>query len=446
MNYVEALEYLQDLNRFGSQLGLSRIKALVAELGHPERSYKTIHVTGTNGKGSVSAMLSTALKEGGLKTGLYTSPHLCCYEERMQINGQMIRQTDLAHVLTKVKIAAKKLLQRGLEQPTQFEVLTAAAFLYFQEEKVDIAVIEVGLGGLLDSTNVITPELSIITNVTLEHQDKCGPTIQDIAKHKAGIIKQGVPLITGAKDEALAVILAQAEEKEAPVKIYGQHFHAESKGSKLPIKSGEVPCQTLIYKTENRSSDFQLALLGQHQLVNGAIAVTAYQELAKVIPTLTEDDLAKGLKQVRWPARFEVFPSKDSSWVVDGAHNPAGMRALRQALDDYFPGPVLFILGILKDKAQDEMLKLLLRPQDQVITVPVDSERASKPEELAEKIQHCSVQAAATLADAIALAENSNEYKTYCIAGSLYMVGEARILLESGGMVRYNERNQSRYK
>lgn len=446
MNYAESIEYLQDLNRFGSQLGLSRIEALVAELGHPERSYKTIHVTGTNGKGSVSAMLSAALKEGGLKTGLYTSPHLCCYEERMQINGQMIRQADLAHVLTKVQIAVNKLLQRGLEQPTQFEVLTAAAFLYFQEEKVDIAVIEVGLGGLLDSTNVITPELSIITNVTLEHQDKCGPTIQDIAKHKAGIIKQGVPLITGAQGEALAVLLAQAEEKQAQVKIYGQHFQAESKGTNLAAKYGEVPCQTLIYKTENRSSDFQLALLGQHQLVNSAIAVSAYQELAKRIPTLTEDALAKGLKQVRWPARFEVFPSKDSSWVVDGAHNPAGMRALRQALDDYFPGPVLFILGILKDKAQDEMLKLLLRPQDRVITVPVDSERASKPEELAEKIQHCTVQAAATLADAIALAESSNEYKTYCIAGSLYMVGEARILLESGGMVRYNERNQSRYK
>ena len=193
MRYQEALAWLEELSRFGIQLGLRRMERLAQLLGNPERRYRIVHVTGTNGKGSVSAMMAAALSRCGIATGLYTSPHLVSYTERMGINGRAISEADFARTLTRVRQAVETMTAAGEESPTQFEVLTAQAFLWFAEEKTEYAVVEVGLGGLLDSTNIIFPDLTIITNVTLEHADRCGGTLEGVARHKAGIIKEGVP-------------------------------------------------------------------------------------------------------------------------------------------------------------------------------------------------------------------------------------------------------------
>ena len=217
MDYKESLSYLESLNVFGSKLGLSRIERLVELLGHPERRYGTVHVTGTNGKGSVSAMTAAILTESGFRTGLYTSPHLTSYTERFVIDGELADEADFAAAISAAKEAAEAMLAEGLEQPTEFEVLTAAAFYYFAEKHVDYAVIEVGLGGLLDSTNVIMPEVAVITNVAMEHADRCGGTLEGVAHHKAGVIKRGVPVVTAAEGMTLDVVRRKAAEEGSEI-------------------------------------------------------------------------------------------------------------------------------------------------------------------------------------------------------------------------------------
>ena len=216
MNYEESLAYLDELNVFGMNFGLARIEKLLYLLGEPQKAYKTIHVTGTNGKGSVTAMLASGLQAAGIRTGMYISPHLSSYTERMVIDGRQVSEAQFADALSVVRDICEFMAGEGDEHPTQFEVITAAAFLLFQKEKVEYAVIEVGLGGLLDSTNVIVPEVSVITNVTFEHADKCGGTLEGIAHHKAGIMKPGVPVVTGAEGKALEIIREEARAKGCP--------------------------------------------------------------------------------------------------------------------------------------------------------------------------------------------------------------------------------------
>ena len=212
MNYEESLHYLDELNTFGIRLGLTRMEELCARLGHPERSYRVIHIAGTNGKGSVTQMMDAVCRASGIRSGRYLSPHLISYTERMSVGGEEISEEQFAALLTRVRAAADAMTAEGHEHPTQFEALTALAFLYFAEEKVEVAVVETGLGGLLDSTNVVLPELTIITNVAMDHADRCGGTLAGIAEHKAGIIKEGVPVITAAAGEPLTIIAARAEE------------------------------------------------------------------------------------------------------------------------------------------------------------------------------------------------------------------------------------------
>lgn len=224
MNYQEAISYLEGLKIFGIRLGLTRIERLLELLDMPQDRYRTIHVTGTNGKGSVSAMVEGALRRSGIHTGFYSSPHLVSYTERIRVDGQNISEQDFAEGMTVIRAKIEMMLAEGAECPTQFEVLTALGFYYFAKCQVEYAVIEVGLGGTLDSTNVITPEVSVITNVTMEHADKLGGTLQSIAENKAGIIKEGVPVVTAAKGEPLEVIRTVAEEKNADIFVAGEDF------------------------------------------------------------------------------------------------------------------------------------------------------------------------------------------------------------------------------
>ena len=293
--YNDALKYLDWLCIFGIKKGLERIEALAAALGQPQNFYRTIHVAGTNGKGSVCAMLAEIFKVQGLKVGLFTSPHLESYCERIKINGVNISEEDFAEMIFRVKdcnVVA-----------THFEVLTAAAFLYFKMRRVDIAVIEVGLGGILDSTNIITPELSIITNVALDHENILGD-LENIALNKAGIIKEKIPIVTGATGKPLEIIRHVAAEKNSP--LYEVN----------PLSLVPAP----------------LSLKGEYQKFNAAIAIKAAELLG-----IDDDKIFSALAEVTWPGRFEVVENSAGVFVIDGAHNPHGAIALRESLDKNFP-------------------------------------------------------------------------------------------------------------
>ena len=432
MNYAEALLYLDELNTFGIRLGLVRMEELCARLGNPERCYATIHIAGTNGKGSVTQMMDAVCRASDVRAGRYLSPHLISYTERMSVDGHDISEERFAELLTRVRTAADEMVAAGHEHPTQFEALTALAFLYFAEEQVEIAVIETGLGGLLDSTNVVEPALTIITNVAMDHADRCGGTLAGIAEHKAGIIKEGVPVITAATGEPLAIIEQRAEELGADVFVCGEDFSAELL---FPQEGGQ---RVVFYSALCRAPEpFDLALAGLYQAENAALVIMAATLLEREDPRFTEAALRMGLRTVRHPARFEILTQENLPVVIDGAHNPAGMCALRAGLDAYFPDlPRVFLLGILKDKDIDAMLAALLRSGDTVITVRPNSERAASADVVAAVTlgmgleSHACSDAAEGLVQAGARARERGALLV--VAGSLYLVGGIRAMLMTG--------------
>ena len=432
MNYAESLHYLEELNTFGIRLGLARMEELCARLGNPERAYAVIHIAGTNGKGSVTQMMDAVFHAAGIRAGRYLSPHLISYTERMSVEGHEIPAERFAALLTRVRAAADEMVAAGHEHPTQFEALTALAFLYFAEEAVEVAVIETGLGGLLDSTNVVEPILTIITNVAMDHADRCGGTLAGIAEHKAGIIKEGVPVITAATGEPLEIIERRAEELGADVFVCGEDFSAQlffPSGGGQRVAFHSVVCR--------EPEPFELALAGVYQAENAALVIMAAKLLEREDARVTENAVRAGLRTVRHPARFEILTYRGVPAVVDGAHNPAGMRALRAGLDRYFPDvPRVFLLGILKDKDIDAMLRVLLRTGDQVITVRPDSARAAAADVVAELAAGLGVETLAcgdaetAFAEAVARARADNALLV--AAGSLYLVGGIRALLMAG--------------
>ena len=435
MTYQEALSYVESLKIFGVRLGLTRIERLLELLDMPQERYRSIHVTGTNGKGSASAMLAQTLRQAGLHVGLYTSPHLTSYTERVRLDGQNIPEQEFADCIDTIKAYAEQMVREGNECPTQFEVLTALAFFYFAMKRVDYAVVEVGLGGLLDSTNVIVPEVSVITNVSLEHADRCGGTIAGVAQHKAGIIKEGVPVVTAALGEPLDIIRAQAEAKNADIFVLGEDFTVEPGGFNAERGTQGIRFSSELLGLANL--DFDLHLLGSHQQQNAACAIMAAALLHNVEPKVDRQVTAEGLRLVSWPARFEPLcldvPEGRQQIIIDGAHNPAGARALRSSLAEYFPvqGRV-FLLGILHDKAIEEILDVLLRPNDTVIVTRPESKRAEPPEALAQRllgrVQH--VEAVADPYEATDRAlELAGAVRLLVVSGSLYLVGGVRAYL-----------------
>ena len=386
--YVNSLKYLDWLCVFGIKEGLERIKELTASLGEPQNFYRTIHVAGTNGKGSVCAMLAEMLKAQGLRVGLFTSPHLESYCERIKINGENISENDFAEMIFRVKdcnVVA-----------THFEVLTAAAFEYFKERAVDIAVIEVGLGGTFDSTNIITPELSVITNVALDHENILGD-LENIARNKAGIIKENVPVVTGATGLPLEIIREVAKDKNSP--LYEVN----------PLKL--------------KSPSLMLNLRGEYQKFNAAIAIKA-AELLK----LDDAAIEKGLAQVKWAGRFEVIKNSAGVFIIDGAHNPHGAKALRDSLDKNFPnGKRIWVFGALRDKNFAEMIKILFRADDFVIVTPPNSERAATTEILCKTLHENDSPCAAVENNLEAIERLKNSAgDVKIIAGSLYLIGNVR--------------------
>ena len=424
MTYQESIAYLEGLSRFGIRLGLERMQELVIRLGHPERKYPTIHITGTNGKGSTTACLAAILQEAGFRTGMYTSPHLERYTERMRIDGLEVEEAVFAHAIEQTAAAAREMERDGLEHPTQFEVLTAAAFVMFAAMKVDYAVIEVGLGGSLDSTNVIESRVAVITNVTLEHEDRCGSTIREIAEHKAGIIKKNSRVLTAAQGEALEVIRRRAADCGAVVQVLGEEWQAQMQSVSL------TGIAWMLQQPNGSSWPLQARLVGEHQVYNASLAVMAALTVRET--AVNQEAVARGLAKACWPGRFEVLRTQPPL-VIDGAHNPAGAAVLRRTLDQVFPGrEVLFLLGILKDKDIEGITGLLVREQDRVIAVRPLSERAAEAGDLASHFPPHQVEAVPDWEEGVnrllELAEQEPR-KVACVAGSLYLLGAVRPIL-----------------
>lgn len=431
MTYEDALIYLQNAETYGINLGLMRIEALLRALNNPEQRYKTIHVGGTNGKGSVTSMIASAIGDAGLDVGKYISPHLENYTERISISGQDISREDFGRCIGKVKLATDDIISVGVEHPTQFEILTAAAFLYFAEKNVVYAVIEVGLGGLLDSTNVITPVVSVITNIAMDHMAQCGNTLEAIATHKAGIIKPGIPVVTAAQKEALSVIKTTAAEKDVALYTWGEQFEITTR---QVVERGQL---LTLRRDDAADAMLFITLRGAHQAVNAGVAAMAITCVMAQDNRIAEDNLREGLARTVWPGRFEVLPGTVPI-IIDGAHNPAGIETFGATWNETFPTKNrIFVFSILADKDISLVEKELFRASDVVFCVPAPTPRTSDPNVLAKNLSKtCLAYGVSTISEGLDRAMTvAKDGDAICIVGSLYIQGEARQWLRAKGLL-----------
>lgn len=428
MTYQEALAYLEQASSFGIKPGLERITALMDVLGNPQEDYKIVHVTGTNGKGSVTSYISYALFTSGLRVGRFTSPHLQSYTERIQINDGNITEEAFGKLISRVKVAVDTIISNGIEAPTQFEILTAAAFLFFKDQGVDYAVVEVGLGGLLDSTNIVTPKVSVITNVTIDHQAYCGDTVEEIARHKAGIIKPKVPVVTAAQDTPLNIIEDVAKKQHAKIYVFNKDFGIDSRSA---VTGGQM-----ITVSTNDAAPAMLftTMVGIHQSVNLACALMAVRLLMKEDTNISEETMREGFARTTWAGRFEVKRGLDRTFIFDGAHNAAGAESFAMTYNELFKGtPKTVVMAILKDKDQEAIIREVVKSGDTVLVVSAPTDRTEVPENLVEVIRRTvpkvTAQTAESIEAALALALAYKHTKTgdiIAVCGSLYILGDAR--------------------
>ncbi|MEW8956195.1 folylpolyglutamate synthase/dihydrofolate synthase family protein [Clostridium sp.] len=432
MTYKEAMMYINSVGKFGSNYGLERTERILELLGNPHKKIKTIHIAGTNGKGSTTAIISRILIESGYKVAMYTSPFIEEFEERMQINEENIKKERLAKIITKVKKAVDIVSNEGLGHPTEFEIITCGAFLYFYEEKVDYGVIEVGLGGRLDSTNVLTPLVSVITSISYDHINILGDNIKDIAKEKAGIIKDNVDVVVYPNNkEVMEVIELKAKEKNSNVIKIENHMCS----FKEVIIDREKVKQLVEFTILNERVEEKLGLLGLHQCINAQVAIKAIEVLVKKDNLhISKETISKALSNVIWKGRLEILNNKPAV-VIDGAHNMDGIRKLKSNIDKYFRyNKLILILGILADKDVEDMVKTITPMAHKVIAVTPHSDRAKLAEELKNHIYpyNNNVMAIEDYREAyeVALKESSKE-DLILISGSLYMIGDMRKIIRS---------------
>ncbi len=409
-------ELLQPFGRFGVCLGLERSERLLAALGHPQQRVPIVHVAGTNGKGSVCAYLSATLTAAGYRVGRYTSPHLLDWTERICINEQAIARPLLLELLREVRAA----IDPAPEPPTQFELFTAAAWLYFARAAVDLAVVEVGLGGRLDATNVVAePLVAVITSIAFDHTQVLGTTLAEIAGEKAGILKPGCPAVIGPLPPAARTAIAAQQQANSNPVVWVEPAQplASGRARFQPPAASDFSLQPL---------DYALPLAGQVQLTNSAIAVAALQVLRARGWALSDEAIVAGLSQARWPGRLQRLRWQQQEILVDGAHNPAAAIALRHYVDAW-ASPIAWVLGILSSKDYRGVLAALLRPGDRLYAVPVPDHATVPPAELtALARQLCpdltSSQACTELTAALAAASASGARVVF--AGSLYLIGD----------------------
>ncbi|MGD0252728.1 MAG: folylpolyglutamate synthase/dihydrofolate synthase family protein [Verrucomicrobiota bacterium] len=413
MTYAQAVQFLYDLRLFGAKFGLENTFKLAALAGHPQNQLRFIHVAGTNGKGSTCAMLESIYRAAGLRTGLFTSPHLVSFRERIQVNRQLISENEVVRLVEEIQPLLKQF--PADHHPTFFEVVTVMALKFFAEQKSDLVIWETGLGGRLDATNVVTPLASVITNIAFEHQQWLGDTLEKIAAEKAGIIKPGVPVITAADEpEALKVIEEVARKQNAPLTM----VNGRDVALRRPDSAARCP---------------YLPLLGEHQKINAMLALAAVEVLQNKIP-VSHEAIRTGLSKVNWPGRLQLVTRPlGQKLLLDGAHNVAGAKVLRAALEEHFKlAKHTLILGMLQDKDWRHICETLAPLAVRILTVPVSSERSADARELAAACRAVNptagIAACGSLREALEKAAGDD---FVVITGSLYLVGEA---LELAGL------------
>ncbi|MCI8572032.1 MAG: bifunctional folylpolyglutamate synthase/dihydrofolate synthase [Lachnospiraceae bacterium] len=418
MTYGQAMDYIEELGKLGSVMGLASMENLCEKLGNPQQDLSFIHIAGTNGKGSVLAFLSEILKAAGYRTGRYLSPVIFEYRERMQVNGRNISQKDLCRLMTDMKEICQELVKEGRPQPTAFEVETAMAFRYFKEKNCQIVVLETGMGGLLDATNIIpSPLVTVFTAIGFDHMKVLGGTLKEIAQNKAGIMKPGT-LAAALKGEREVMEVLEGKAKELQVPLYTAD-PAQARGIRRSPKK-----QVFSYRNYK---NITIRLGGVYQIDNAVLALTAAELLKQAGFPIPEKALYQGFANAFWPGRFQVL-GKDPCFIADGAHNWQGAVRLRETLQFYFTNRrIIYIIGVLRDKDQDKILQELCPLASQVLTIPTKGERGLSSYELAVKAKeyHDNVSALDSVQEAVELAYLLADKDTVITAfGSLSYLGE----------------------
>lgn len=422
MNYFESMDFIKSKCKFGSKLGLIRVESVLKKIGNPEKNIKTIHIAGTNGKGSTASGVSKVLEEAGYKVGLYISPFIDVFEERISINSENISKEDLAKCISKIKGPIDEVEEELGEPLSEFEVITLLMFTYFNEKKVDFAVIETGLGGRFDATNVVNPLVSCITSISMDHTDILGDTLAKIAFEKAGIIKQNVPVVLFPQvEEAFNVIKESAKEKKS--KLY--YFSKDCVKSSVQYKNKSY--QDIVIETSREVYNVRFSLIGEHQKYNCAMIIHVCEALMDLGVNLSRDIICSALSKVVWIGRLEII-HENPLVVLDGAHNEDGMRNLVESLDEYFTFDKLFLVfGVLKDKNIE--VKEVLSKAHKVYTTEINIQRTLKADELYKKCKefkvlvNCENDPIKAILNAV---KEANKEDMIVVCGSLYLIGEVR--------------------
>mgnify|MGYP004527071373 CR=1 FL=1 len=428
-----AIDKIHEFHRFGSVLGLSRMKELMRRLGNPERELPCIHVAGTNGKGSVCRFLYEVLRQQGYRVGIYTSPYLTVFNERIELDGSYIQREELEAFTEETLEKVEEMVRDGFDSPTEFEVITAVAFLFFARRRCDFAIMEVGLGGRGDSTNVIEhPLAAVITSISYDHTDRLGNTLSEIAAEKAGILKKGAPAIMNVDTEEAAKVIARAAYRTGAVlydvsKISCENVREDLNGSRFDVVIGDT-----VYK------DLGISMLGRHQVANAVTALAALDVLRREHKiTIEKEKLYRGFLKAKNIGRFEIIRAGKPFIILDGAHNEAGAAALAETIKTLFAGKkILTVAGVLSDKAVSGILDHLCSFCGEFIAAEPRNERKLAAEVLAEKIRErgrvCTVCADPKEAMRAALERSREDFDVLLFAGSLYLVGEIRGELING--------------
>ncbi|MFB0565087.1 MAG: folylpolyglutamate synthase/dihydrofolate synthase family protein [Candidatus Aminicenantaceae bacterium] len=424
MNYKECLRYLEKIQNLGIKFGLDNVRTILSSLDNPHRKYPSLLVAGTNGKGSVCAMLSHILTLHHLRVGLFTSPHLIKVEERIRIGERPISSQDFCRELTLLRETIEDLItsKKLSSSPTYFELLTCLAFNLFKKKKVNVAILEVGMGGRFDATNVVIPIVSIITTISKEHQKFLGDTLVEIASEKAGIIKPGIPVVCGVtKREAFKTIKEKASELEAP--FYGV-FDKKDCFNPKKTQSG----YSFIYESNSEKYLYSPSLPGKHQGENAAVVIVASERLSKNWKRLEKENIIKGIEGTRWEGRLEILPSNPRV-ILDGAHNEEGARALKSYIQEFITAPLILVAAFMRDKKIETIANILFPLAERIILTRFPYYRAATPEEICDK--------ALEFKDKIILEPNTkkalemalfqaNPQGCILFTGSLYLVGEVK--------------------
>jgi len=432
--YKDSIEYLYSLQKFGIKFGLSNIKKLLTLLNNPQRDFRSIHIAGTNGKGSTSIFLSQILQAHGYRVGLYTSPHLMSFTERIRINNEYISEDEVIRLTEEIR----RLIEESDLNPTFFEFVTAMAFKYFSENKVDWAVIETGMGGRLDATNIITPDATIITNIEMDHMEFLGRSIEEIAKEKCGIIKRGIPLITATDNiSALKIIRDTTIKQSSELHIYGEDFD----GVLIEMTENET---VFSYRGKSCIDELIIPTMGRHQIINASLAIRTGEILGELI-RFSSENIRKGLQNTRLEGRLEIL-SERPKIILDGAHNPQATQYLINTIREIFPDKkIIAVVGIMQDKDIKGILSYLLDISSILILTRASYERATPVSILnniamdlinKKDIQNIKIITTDTVREAVDMARDiCDKNEIILITGSFYTTGEAKEILKCPGVL-----------